>query len=253
MLFAQYIPGNGYFDIPSSYYPVFVPGNSHGGVYVSFGGVIEGAIFPVLLESIELIRGSKFWTDEDHRGLQEWFRKFLYWLLESQHGKDEASPKNNHGSWYCTQVAAYAIFSNELDIARRILTKNVPERVAMQIKPDGSQPSELERATPFRYTAFSLSSFFNLALLGEGLDIDLWNYRTSNGACLKNAMDWVMPFLEGTKVWSYPSIKPVDYTIIIPLLCIAQRAYGDPRYTNVISKFSDYDIENRYRLLYSMI
>jgi hypothetical protein len=250
MLYAQYIPGNGGFKIPEAYYPVYVPGNNKNGIYVSFGGVIEGCIFPALLDCVGLLGGSVYWSPEDHYGLCTWFENYMFWLLESQHGKDEAGTHNNHGSWYCNQVAAYAVFTNHLVIAERILREEFPKRVVLQIEPDGSQPAELYRSISFRYTVFGLTSFFNLAILGERIGINLWNFETKDERSIKKAIDWIVPYLKGEREWTYPLRYPMECKMAIPLLTLAAYAYGGKEYTEVIDYIEDYKMDHWFRLIY---
>src|SRR5690606_36369484 len=109
-----------------------------------------------------------------------WFRAFKSWLLITDQGMKEASTYNNHGSWYCTQIVAYALFADEPEIARNYLKYQVPRRIEMQIMPDGSQPEELVRADAFHYVIYTLYSFVNLAQMVDSLEMDLWNYKTED-------------------------------------------------------------------------
>ncbi len=231
----------------------YISGKNDKGVYVSFGGVIEGTRLAGTLDSIQFLRGSTGWSEEDQAKLQDWFSKFLHWLLESQHGKDEASCFNNHGSWYCVQVVSYALFCGELDIARKILTENVPKRIDMQFDNQGKQPEELYRAHSFGYVNYGMASFFNLATMAKTLDIDLWNFETEEGKGLRKAIDWVVPYLDGSKEWTYPLVEEPDYKIFVPLLYLAADGYNDQKYIQVISKLKHYDLENHYRLRYPLV
>lgn len=255
MLYAQYIPGHGGFDRMERYPAVYVPGVEGEGIYVAFGGVIEGLRLIPLVNVIPILEASPAWDDRKAAGIRDWFRKYLYWLLDSQHGKDEAGCLNNHGSWYCNQVVTYALFTGEEAIARRFLVENVRERIAMQIRPDGSQPEELVRAISFHYVVFALVSFFNSAWRAEELGIDLWNYETEEGAGLRQAIDWLVPYLQNPASWSYKSVKPLEETMpeAIPLLYMAHHAYGDSNYRETLQQLAVYTEDHRYRLLFPLV
>ncbi len=256
MLYAQYIPGNGGFDRPARYPAVYVPGVAGEGVFVAFGGVIEGCRFIPLLNVVPLLETSRHWDDRRAAGLREWFRTFLHWLLEHQHGKDEAGCLNNHGSWYCNQIVTYALFAGEEGIARAFLETNVPERIAMQIAPDGSQPEEICRAIPFHYTVFGLLSLCNSATRASELGIDLWRYETGDGRGIKRALDWLTPYVLDPATWPYRSVKPIEDSLpdAAALLHMAYRAYGDPAYLRAWRSLpeSAYPADHRYRLLFPL-
>ncbi len=249
MLYAQYIPGNGGFDRPERYPAVYVPGVEGRGVYVAFGGVIEGVRLVPIVNLLPLLDDCPLWTDELALGIREWFRDFLYWLLEHQHGKDEASCLNNHGSWYCTQVVTYALFTGEREIALQYLQHQVPERMEMQIQADGSLPEELGRANSFHYVVYALTSFFNLALLGEQVGIKLWHH---NG--IRQSIDWLIPYLVNPSTWPYKLAETMEQQLIgaVPLLTMAYKAYEDPMYARVLKQLLPYPEDHRYRLLFTI-
>lgn len=255
MLYAQYIPGNGGFDRPERYPAVYVTGIEGQGVYVAFGGVIEGTRFVSLVDSLTLMNDDPIWKEDDKNALRSWFRDYLMWLLESQHGKDEASCHNNHGSWYCTQVVSYAIYCGEKDIAESFLRNNVPARIAKQIEPNGSFPEELVRADCYHYTEYVLAGFINLALLADSMDIDLWNFETKDGRGIKKAIDWIMPYFTKQELWNYRTILPISsqFPSMVPILYYAARAYENNEYLTVIKGFTEYDLNHRYRLLFPEI
>jgi len=256
MLFAQYIPGNGGFDRPERYPAVYVPGVEGEGIYVAFGGVIEGCRLVPLVNVVPLLESSPSWDERMAEGLREWFREFLHWLLEHQHGKDEAGCLNNHGSWYCSQIVTYALFAGETSIARTFLQRNVPERIAMQIAPDGTQPEEIYRAIPFHYTVFGLLSFCNNAVRAAELGIDLWGYETSDGRGLRRALDWLTPYVLRPATWPYRSVKPIEESMpdAAALMYMAYSAYGDPAYLRAWSSIPEtsYPKDHRYRLLFPL-
>jgi hypothetical protein len=252
MWYAQYIPGNGGFDRPARYPAVYVPGVEGKGVYVAFGGVIEGIRFIPLVNVIPLLEDCPLWEKEMSIGLRSWFKEYLHWLLDSQHGKDEAGCLNNHGSWYCNQIVAYASFVGETQIVTQFLENQVKERISMQIEPDGSQPQELVRAGAYHYVTFALTSFFNLAYLAGKQGIDLWNYTTSDGRGLRQGLDWFMPYIKHPDSWPYRSVESFDSLMpeTAPVLYMAYEAYKDPVYLELMHKLEHFPEDHRYRLLF---
>src|SRR5438132_7443065 len=120
---------------PNLQYAQFIPGvNTGRGI-----GLIETRGLTQVVDAIGLLTGSKGLTKADQRGLQEWFGKFLRWMLESQNGRDEAAAKNNHGTYYDLQVASFSLFIGRKDLAIKVLQDVRQKRIATQIEPDGRQ------------------------------------------------------------------------------------------------------------------
>jgi hypothetical protein len=188
---------------PHLQYGQAIPGRTEGrGI-----GIIDTARLVSLVDAVGLLNTSEFWSEPDRRRLEEWFREYLAWLQTSAHGKAERATKNNHAVWYDVQVADFALFVGERSIARSVLEQVGPQRIATQIKPDGSMPHELARTKSFSYTHMNLRGFLHLARLGEHVDVDLWNYRSSDGRSIQAALDWLEPYVRGTVEWKWRQIS----------------------------------------------
>lgn len=252
MLYAQYIPGDGGFDRPKRYPAVYVPGVDGEGIYVAFGGVIEGVRLVPLVNIIPLLETSSSWETSLSLALRDWFRQFLFWLLEHQHGKDEASCLNNHGSWYVAQIMAYAGFAGETEIVRDFALNRLPERIAMQIEPDGGMPEELVRAESFHYVIYGLTSFVNAAQLAETVGVDMWHWSGEDGRSIRRALEWLIPYVARPDSWPYPAKGAIDELLIgaVPLLDAAYRAYQDPVFLALKNRLYPYPEQHRFRFIF---
>jgi len=169
-------------------------------------GIIDTAGIARLVDGVALLSDSKSLSKEDMNGLLGWFRDYLTWLCESELGRREGQAKNNHGTWYDTQVVALALATGQVDLAREILQFSHKRRIGRQIDPDGRQPGELQRTKSWHYAVFNLQAFVTLAGLGDRAGVDLWRYQTADGRSIRKAVDWLIPFALGQKIWTTPEI-----------------------------------------------
>ena len=155
-------------------------------------------------------------------------------------GQDEASERNNHGTWYDAQVASIAMFVGERDLARQIVEGAKAKRIGRCIEPDGRQPEELSRTQGLHYSVFNMSAMAVLGRIGEQVDVDLWNYESADGRSLRRALDFVMPYLAGEKEWPHEQIEEIDIGASdMGLFYLAAARYGEPKYRQVLDKLSD--------------
>ena len=192
-------------------------------------GIIETRGLFRVIDTAILLKESGSWTKEDHLALQKWFSDYLVWLTQSPIGKDEADEHNNHGTHYSVQVIDYALFTGQADIVLAEI-ETFKNRIESQIKPDGSQPFELERTKSWDYVNMNLDGYFLVAQLAENSTINLWQYETKEGKNIKKCLDWMLPYLKNEKKWEFEQIKNIGYIETIRLLKIASQKYSKPDY-----------------------
>ena len=198
-------------------------------------GIIETRDLFRVGDAAILIQNTPNWNTKDHEELKKWFSEYLTWMLESPIGKDEADSKNNHGTFYSEQVIAFALFTNRLDVANSEIDvfKN---RMESQLKTDGSQPFELERTKSWNYVNMNLYGYFLIAKLAENNNVSLWNHQISEGKSLRNALEWIVPYLKNEKIWEYEQIQKISFGETIKILKLAAKKYSNPEYEALAKK-----------------
>lgn len=228
--FAAKLMNTWFFDKETRQNPNLNFGQGIPGVNSGRGiGIIETRQLYRLIDGSILLKGSKNWSFLKQQELQEWFSAYLNWLLESANGKDEAVAHNNHGTYYSLQVLAYALFTGNNAIAKTEIER-VKNRMNSQLKPDGSQPFELERTKSWGYVNMNLWGYCLNARLAEQFHSDLWHYQTQEGADIKKCVDWIIPFLQKEKEWTFEQIEKMKYEETIHILKITSEIYKNTNY-----------------------
>ena len=232
---------------PNLQYAQFIPGvNTGRGI-----GLIETRGLTQIVDDLGLLAGSKALTEADRRGLEDWYTKFLQWMLESKNGRDEAAAKNNHGTYYDVQVTSFALFLGKIDLARSILQTARTKRIALQIEPDGRQPLELARTRAWSYSVGNLDGLMLLARLGDIVGVELWNYQTADGRSLRRALEFLVPFAVEGKKWGYQQLGEWPPQMLFPLMRRVATKYNDPQFQALSAKVPSVDPADRSNLIRS--
>jgi hypothetical protein len=225
---------------PNLQYAQAIPGiNTGRGI-----GLIETRGLTRVVDAVGLLAGSKAWTSADQNGIEDWFARFLDWMLQSKNGRDEAAAKNNHGTYYDVQAVSYALFLGRRDLAANILGSAKQKRIAAQIEPDGRQPLELVRTRAWSYSVGNLDGLTLLARLGEGVGVDLWNYQTKDGRGIRRALEYLAPFASGKK-WPYQQLGDWQPQALFPIIRRAALRYTDRQYQQLMSKLPQVEPTDR--------
>ena len=208
---------------PHLRYAQAVPGRCEGrGI-----GIIDTLQFSRLLDAIGMLAATPAWNSEDQGAMEEWFAAYLEWLLTSDHGQEERSQANNHGTWYDVQVASMGLFTGRDDVAPGVLREARRRRIAAQIEPDGRQPLELRRTRSLGYCVGNLLGLFDLAALGDRVGIDLWSWEDPAGRSLRRAFYWLAQHAPGGAPWQHQQLTPLEDRQWIPLLRRGAIAFAD--------------------------
>lgn len=167
---------------PNLNYAQAIPGRNDG----RGNGIIESRALVNIADWVCLLNGAKSFPEVDKEGIKTWYKDYLNWMVTSKNGIEENKSKNNHGTHYDAQLAAFAIFVGDLPLAKRTVTA-AKTRLATQIDSDGKQPLELARTNAYSYSTMNLDGWFNLAMVGDKVGVNLWSD-------LKKPVDWLMPY-----------------------------------------------------------
>jgi hypothetical protein len=220
-----------------------VPGLTEG----KRSGVIDTRHFVRVLDAVALLEESQAWSASDHQKLKDWFTEYLHWLRTSPLGVAESQSENNHGTWYDAQTARIALFVGQHQVAQDIVRRSRTERLEKQITSDGRQPEELERTKSLHYSFFNLSAYCALARVGDAVDVNLWDYPSSEDPAIRRALDYLLPYVKQEKHWPYEQIAPFAISPDeIYVLHLASLQYGDSKYVDIPAKIARVERDSNY-------
>lgn len=140
-------------------------------------------------------------------GAREWFRQYLSWMYNSSNGQDEMKARNNHGTCWALQAAAFARFTGDeamLEHCRKMYREIF---LPSQMAADGSFPEEIARTKPYGYSLFNLDQMATLAIiLGE------WDFTLEDGRNMDKGMEYMVQYIRDKDSWPYePDVMFFEY------------------------------------------
>ena len=201
-------------------------------------GIIDTIHLVEVAKAIEVLEVSGEITRDDLSVIKVWFGDYLRWMTTSKNGIDEREAKNNHGTCWVMQVAAFARLTGNAELFEycRGRFKNVI--VPSQIEKDGSFPQELRRTKPYGYSLFNLEALAAIAQILSTPDDNLWNFQTADGRGIRRAVEFMYPFIKEKKL--FPKPPDVMYGDEWPMrqssLLFAGLAYRRPEFLQLWRK-----------------
>ncbi|HZE73182.1 MAG TPA: alginate lyase family protein [Pyrinomonadaceae bacterium] len=172
-------------------------------------GIIDTIHLVEVARSIEVMEGAQTLSQTELAVIKQWFRDYLHWMTTHKYGQDERDAKNNHGTCWVTQVAAFAHLVGDrqlLDYCRdRFKTVLIPTQIAA----DGSFPQELRRTKPYGYSLFNLEAMAAICQILSTEKDNLWTYDLPDGRGFRKAMAYMYPYIKDKGRW--PLAKDVMY------------------------------------------
>src|SRR5215510_4409765 len=164
-------------------------------------GIIDTIHLVEVVRAIEVLQKSKALSAAEFTGVRQWFTDYLQWMTTSKNGTEERDAKNNHGTCWVMQVAAFAHLIDDqrlLDYCRqRFKTVIAPNQIAV----DGRFPEELRRTKPYGYSLFNLEAMATLCQIISTPADNLFTFQTADGRGFHRAMEYMFPFVRDKKTW----------------------------------------------------
>ncbi len=201
-------------------------------------GIIDTIHLVEVARAIPVIAQAGALHKDELAQVKQWFSAYTEWMATSKNGIEERDARNNHGTCWTMQVAAFAELTGDAkriaECAERFRTLIVP----LQIAPDGSQPLEVSRTKPYGYCLFNLEALTTLCHIAARNGHDLWSFQTQDGRGVRQAVEHLFPFIADKKKWKHP--PDVMYFDEWPMrqtaLFFGGLAYGRQDYLDVWKK-----------------
>lgn len=213
-------------------------------------GIIDTLHLVEVGRAFEALEPSGALSQEEQEGVRAWFARYLEWMTSHPYGIEERDAKNNHGTCWVAQVAAFARVTHDerlLSYCRdRFKAVLLPEQMAA----DGSFPQELRRTKPYAYSLFNLEALAAVCQMLSTPKDDLWTFELADGRGMRRALSYMEPYVRDKKRWRLP--PDVAYDTEWPMrqssLLFAGLALAKPEYVTLWATLrADSDVEETVR------
>ncbi|MDD5582508.1 MAG: alginate lyase family protein, partial [Candidatus Marinimicrobia bacterium] len=167
----------------------------HGRVTGRGVGIIDTIHLIEVVQSVKILYDIKAIPEEDFQAVQQWFDEYLQWMTTHDYGIDERDRINNHGSCWVLQVAVFAELTENDSLINDARERFKKFLLPNQLAEDGSFPLELARTKPYSYSLFNMEILGAIAHILSTPQENLWEYTLHNGASLRTAVDFIIPYI----------------------------------------------------------
>ncbi|KAA5547485.1 alginate lyase family protein [Adhaeribacter rhizoryzae] len=166
-------------------------------------GIIDTIHLMEVAQGVMVMQNAKAFPAADLAGIKNWFGQYLTWLTTHKYGQDEMNAKNNHGTCWVMQVAAFARLTNNEEMLKFCRERYKTVLLANQMAPDGSFPLEIQRTKPYGYSLFNLDAMTMICQILSTEKDNLWSYQTQDGRSIKKGIAYLQPFVADKSKWPF--------------------------------------------------
>ncbi|RPD41090.1 alginate lyase family protein [Chitinophaga barathri] len=215
-------------------------------------GIIDTVHFIEIAQALRIMEKAGVLKDADLAAVKSWFAEYLRFMTEHPYGKDEMNAKNNHGTCWVMQVAAFSSFLQDKKWTDFCINRYKEVLLPNQMAGDGSFPQELRRTKPYGYALFNLDAMATVCQILSTPGNDLWKYTADAGKTIGKGIAYMYPYVEDKGKW--PFAKDVMYwdewPVAHPFLLFGAAAYNNENYFRLWQKLKhDPEVEEVLRNL----
>jgi hypothetical protein len=177
-------------------------------------GIIDTIHLVEVARAVEVLRKGGALPDGELQPIRAWFTEYTRWMTTHPYGIEERDAKNNHGTCWVMQVAAFASVTGDEAQKEMCRVRFKTVLLPTQMAADGSFPLELARTKPFGYSLFNLDAMTTICQLLDGpaqagSRDRLWTFELPDGRGMRKALEFMVPFIKDKTQWAHP--RDVQY------------------------------------------
>lgn len=206
-------------------------------------GIIETVPLAEVARSLRFLAFAEALQPDEIAEIRKWFADFAQWLNESRTGGLARDMKDQHGSSWLFQCAAYAD-ANVTGLTSDDATLNALRHrfrsttLRAEINANGIFPHVIASANSYRDCLFNLDLLCLACELMTTRFDDPWEFELQDGPGMRAAIAFHFPFILNRATWPYPAdlahFKELPGRRISLLL--AGHAYRRPEYVDLWRK-----------------
>jgi hypothetical protein len=198
-------------------------------------GIIDTIHLVEVAKATQVMEPSHVLSDFELKRIKQWFSDYLVWMTTSKNGTEERDARNNHGTCWVMQVAAFADLIGDKKLLEYCRDRFKTVLVPNQIAADGSFPEEKRRTKPYGYSLFNLDAMTAVCQILSTPTDNLWKFELTDGRGVARAVAYMYPYIKDKKSW--PLKRDVMYDAQWPMrhssLLFAGQALNRPEYVQL--------------------
>jgi hypothetical protein len=167
-------------------------------------GIIDTIHLVEVARAVEALRKGGALPDGDLQPIRGWFSEYLRWMTTHRYGIEERDAKNNHGTCWVMQVAAFASVTGDEAQKEMCRVRFKTVLLPTQMAADGSFPLEIARTKPYGYSLFNLDAMTTICQVLSTPSDNLWGYQLPDGRGMRKALEFMVPFIKDKTQWPHP-------------------------------------------------
>jgi len=164
-------------------------------------GIIDTIHLVEVAQSIQVLQPSRALSAAELKQVRRWFSDYLTWMTTSKNGTDERDARNNHGTCWVMQVAAFADLVGDKKLLEYCRDRFKSVLVPNQIAIDGSFPEEKRRTKPYGYSLFNLDAMTTICRILSTPADNLWTFSLADGRGVARAVAYMYPYIKDKQTW----------------------------------------------------